>query len=128
MRKRWKVGPLKSPPAMFGDAPMPPELLDRIPRGQDIGSVTADGAYDTRECRDAGAIARNEAVIASRYHWFGGSDLFPMFRWEVIEGRQRVAIFARLGHRFLVFHTGGFDEEVKGGVSFGLGFRLPDVM
>ena len=30
-----------------GDAPMLPELLDQIPRDQDIGSVTADGAYDT---------------------------------------------------------------------------------
>ena len=74
-----------------GDAPMLPELLDQIPPDQDIGSVTADGAYDTRKCHDAiatrgahaiipprknakpwkptsvGAIARNEAVNASRY-------------------------------------------------------------
>jgi len=74
-----------------GDAPMLPELLNQIPLNQDIGSVTADGAYDTRKCHDAiadrhahavipprknakpwkptsaGAIARNEAVNASRY-------------------------------------------------------------
>ncbi|PYG32256.1 DDE family transposase, partial [Pelagimonas varians] len=74
-----------------GDAPMLPELLNQIPDDQDIGSVTADGAYDTRKCHDAiaargahavipprrnakpwkptsaGAIARNEAVNASRY-------------------------------------------------------------
>lgn len=74
-----------------GDAPMLPELLDQIPADQAIGSVTADGAYDTRKCHDAiaargahavipprknakhwkpstaGAIARNEAVNASRY-------------------------------------------------------------
>ena len=74
-----------------GDAPMMPELLNQIPPDQDIGSVTADGAYDTRKCHDAiakrgacavipprknakhwqptsaGAIARNEAVDASRY-------------------------------------------------------------
>ena len=74
-----------------GDAPMLPELLDQIPKDQNIGSVTADGAYDTRKCHDAiaargdyaaiplrrnakpwkstslGAIARNEAVNASRY-------------------------------------------------------------
>ena len=74
-----------------GDAPMLPELLDQIPPDQVIGSVTADGAYDTRKCHDAiaargthavipprknakpwkptspGAIARNEAVNASRY-------------------------------------------------------------
>lgn len=74
-----------------GDAPMLPELLNQIPPGQDIASVTADGAYDTRKCHDGiaarnavaivpprknarpwkpttpGAIARNEAVRASRY-------------------------------------------------------------
>ncbi|MFA3920493.1 IS5 family transposase [Ruegeria hyattellae] len=74
-----------------GDAPMLPELLDQIPPDRVIGSVTADGAYDTRKCHDAiaargahavipprknakpwkptspGAIARNEAVNASRY-------------------------------------------------------------
>ena len=74
----------------IGDAPMLPELLDQIPPDQDVGSVTADGAYDTRKCHDAiaargayavipprknakpwkptstGAIARNEAVSASR--------------------------------------------------------------
>jgi hypothetical protein len=34
----------------IGDAPMLPELLNQIPPDQDIGSVTADGAYDTRKC------------------------------------------------------------------------------
>jgi hypothetical protein len=36
-----------------GDAPMLPELLDQIPPDQEIGSVTADGAFDTRKCHDA---------------------------------------------------------------------------
>ena len=36
-----------------GDAPMLPELLNPIPADQEIGSVTADGAYVTRKCRDA---------------------------------------------------------------------------
>ena len=75
----------------IGDAPMLPELLNQIPSKQDIGSVTADGAYDTRKCHEAiaardahavvpprknakpwkptstGAIARNDAVNAQRY-------------------------------------------------------------
>ena len=69
---------------------MLPELLNQIAPDQDIGCVTADGAYDTRKCdaiaarnasaviprrknaklwkpTSAGAIARNEAVNASRY-------------------------------------------------------------
>ncbi|SFD14420.1 IS5 family transposase [Tropicimonas isoalkanivorans] len=75
----------------IGDAPMLPELLAQIPPDQEIGSVTADGAYDTRKCHDAiadrgaaavipprknarpwkpdtaGAIARNEALRATKY-------------------------------------------------------------
>ena len=75
----------------IGDAPMLPELLNQITSDQDIGSVTADGAYDTRKCHEAiaardahavvpprknakpwkptsaGAIARNDAVNAQRY-------------------------------------------------------------
>jgi transposase len=74
-----------------GDAPMLPHLLNQIPREQEIGSVTADGAYDTRRCHNAiadrgasavipprrnaqpwkpttaGAIARNDALRASKY-------------------------------------------------------------
>jgi len=70
---------------------MLPHLLDQIPRNQHIVSVTADGAYDTRRCHNAiaergaaavipprrnaqpwkpttaGAIARNDALRASRY-------------------------------------------------------------
>jgi|GEM_PF-542237 len=34
------------------DAPMLPELLDQIPPEQEIGSVTADGAFDTSKCHD----------------------------------------------------------------------------
>ena len=42
----------------IGDAPMLPELLDQIPPDQEIGRVTADGAFDTRKCHDATARAR----------------------------------------------------------------------
>ena len=74
-----------------GDAPMLPELLSQIPPDQEIASVTADGAYDTRKCHEAiaergaaavipprrnakpwkadsaGAAARNEALRASKH-------------------------------------------------------------
>jgi hypothetical protein len=93
----------------IGDAPMLPELLDQIPPDQVVGSVTADGAYDTRKCyeaiaaRDAntvipprknakpwkptsaGAIARNEAVSAQRYL---GRTLWR--RWSGYHRRSRV--------------------------------------
>lgn len=92
-----------------GDAPILPELLNQIPPDQDIGSVTADGAYDTRKCHEAiaareahtvippsknakpwkptsaGAIARNDAVSAQRYL---GRTLWR--RWSGYHRRSRV--------------------------------------
>lgn len=74
-----------------GDAPMLPDLLSQTPPDQEIASVTADGAYDTRKCHDAiaergaaavipprknakpwkaittGAVARNEVLRASKH-------------------------------------------------------------
>ena len=43
-----------------------PELLGQIPQDQEIGSVTADGAYDTRKCHDAIAGRGADAVIPTR--------------------------------------------------------------
>jgi hypothetical protein len=107
-----------------GDAPVLPELLDQIPPGQEIASVTADGAFDTRKCHrfgglrgptgatvplrtiaargaaaiipprknakpwkpdSAGAIARNEALRASRRF---GRTIWR--RWSGYHRRSRV--------------------------------------
>lgn len=92
-----------------GDAPMVPEVLDQIPTDQAIGSVTADGAYATCGCRgaiaepsahaiipsrknaepwkpnSAAAVARNEAVNASRYL---GRAIWR--RWSGYHRRSRV--------------------------------------
>ena len=92
-----------------GDAPILPELLNQTPADQTIGSVTADGAYDTRKCHDAiaargahavisprknakpwkptsaGAIARNDAINASRYL---GRTIWK--RWSEYHRRSRV--------------------------------------
>jgi transposase len=43
-----------------------PDLLDQIPADEEIGSVTADGAYDTRKCHDAIADRGAHAVIPPR--------------------------------------------------------------
>jgi hypothetical protein len=42
-----------------------PDLLDQIPEDEDIGAVTADGAYDTRR--------RHSAIIAR-----GGTAIIPI--------------------------------------------------
>lgn len=73
------------------DAPILPDLLNQIPQDRKIGSVTADRAYDTRECHEAiadrgahsfipprrngtqwktvtaGAMVRNEAPRTAKY-------------------------------------------------------------
>ena len=45
---------------------MLPELLDQIPLEQEIASVTADGAFDTRKCHDAIAARGAAAIIPPR--------------------------------------------------------------
>jgi hypothetical protein len=50
----------------IGDAHMLAELLNQIPPDQNIGSVTAEGAYDTRKCREAIAARDAHAVISPR--------------------------------------------------------------
>jgi len=61
-----EVCAIKVTTSNFGDAPMLPELLGQIPPDQAIGSVTADGAYDTRKCHDAIAARNVHAVIPPR--------------------------------------------------------------
>ena len=43
----------------MGDAPMSPELLSQIPPGQEIASLTPDGASDRRKCHDAHRLRRH---------------------------------------------------------------------
>src|SRR5690606_39736474 len=86
-----EVRALETTGGHIGDAPVPPDLLGQIPPDEEIGSVTADGAYDTRNCHNAiadrgahavipprrnakpwkpttaGAVARNEALRAAKY-------------------------------------------------------------
>ena len=49
-----------------GDGPMLPKLLEQIPPEELIGTVTADGAYDTRPCHAAIAAREALAVIPTR--------------------------------------------------------------
>ena len=49
-----------------GDSPLLPELLAPILQEEMIGTVTADGAYDTRRCHDAIIDRGADAVIPIR--------------------------------------------------------------
>ena len=53
-------------PSRDGDSPVLPELLDQIPDDEEIGTVTGDGAYDTRRCHTAIVERRATAVIPIR--------------------------------------------------------------
>lgn len=58
-----EIRPVEVVSSEKGDAPILPELYSQIPPDQEIASVTADGAYDTRKCHDAIAERSAAAVI-----------------------------------------------------------------
>lgn len=49
-----------------GDSPVLPDLLDQIPPDQKIGTVTGDGAFDTRRCHTAILARGGTAIIPIR--------------------------------------------------------------
>jgi hypothetical protein len=49
-----------------GDSPILPDLLDQIPPDQPIGTVTGDGAFDTRRCHAAILDRGGNAIIPIR--------------------------------------------------------------
>jgi len=53
-------------PSQIGDSPVLPDLLDQIPQDEPIGTVTADGAYDTRRCHAAIVERGATAIIPIR--------------------------------------------------------------
>ena len=96
-------------PSREDDSPVLPDLLDQIPESEPIGTVTADGAYDTRCCHAAiierGAVpiipirrngrpwkedcpaarARNETLRATRRY---GRAFWK--RWTGYHARSRI--------------------------------------
>jgi len=101
-------------PSRDGDSPVLPDLLGQIPAGEQIGTVTAEGAYDTRRChkaiieRDAVPIIpirkngriwkedcpaardRNDTLRATRYY---GRAFWK--RWTRYHTRSRIALMNR---------------------------------
>lgn len=64
--KTLEIRAVKFTTSNVGDAPMLPELLDQIPPDQEIATVTADDAFDTRKCHAAIAARGAEAIIPPR--------------------------------------------------------------
>lgn len=120
-RRQWRKGHLamdtatsdiravEFTPGRDGDSPVLPDMLDQIPEDEEIGTVTADGAYDTRRCHSAilargavpiipirkngrlwredcpAAIARNETLRATRHY---GRAFWK--RWTGYHARSRI--------------------------------------
>jgi len=113
-------------PSRDGDSPVLPDLLGQIPAGEQIGTVTADGAYDTRRCHTAitdrqatpiipirrngrlwkedcpAARARNDTLRATRYY---GRAFWK--RWTGYHARSRIEARMRclkgFGERIMAF-------------------------
>ena len=120
-RRRWRkvhlamdtatsdIRAVEFTPSRDGDSPVLPDLLGQVPEDEPIGTVTADGAYDTRRChtaiagRDAipiipirrngrrwkddgpAARARNETLRATRHY---GRAFWK--RWTGYHARSRI--------------------------------------
>jgi hypothetical protein len=123
-------------PSNDGDSPVLPELLDQIPESEKIGTVTADGAYDTRRCHTAiidrqataiipirkngrswkkdcpAAIARNETLRVTRHYrrafWK---------RWTGYHARSRIEAKMRclkaFGERIAARHPDNQTAEIQ---------------
>ncbi len=59
------------------DSPVLPDLLDQIPEGEQIGTVTADGAYDTHRCHTAIIDRQAAAIIPIRKNGWSWKEDCP---------------------------------------------------
>ena len=75
-----------------GDSPLLPELLAQIPPEEAIGTVTADGAYDTRRCHGAIIDRGADAVIPIRRNGRAWKDDCPaaIARNEILRATRRL--------------------------------------
>ena len=105
-----------------------PELLDQIPDGEEIGTVTADGAHDTRRCHTAiipirkngrawkedcpAATARNEPLRATRHY---GRAVWK--RWTGYHARSPIEAKMRclkaFGERIKARHPDSQTAEIQ---------------
>jgi hypothetical protein len=123
-------------PSGDGDSPVLPELRGPIPGGEELGTVTADGAYDTRRCHTAiidrqataiipvrkngrpwkedcpAAIARNETLRATRHY---GRAFWK--RWTGYHARSRIEAKMRclkaFGERIAARHPDSQTAEIQ---------------
>lgn len=67
-----------------GDSPVLPDLLDRFPPDQQIGTVTGDGAFDTRRCHSAILERGSTAIIPIRKNGVASGRKVAPQPWPVM--------------------------------------------
>jgi hypothetical protein len=77
-------------PSSDGDSPVLPELMDQIPDGEEIGTVTADGAYDPRRCHTATHCPAMHVYMHERDRPAGHRDHTDPQERAALEGRLSV--------------------------------------
>jgi hypothetical protein len=77
-------------PSSDDDSPVLPELLDQIADGEEIGTVTADGAYDTRRCHTATHCPAMHVYMHERDRPAGHRDHTDPQERAALEGRLSV--------------------------------------
>ena len=75
-----------------GDSPVLPHLLDQIPPDEQIGTVTGDGAFDTRRCHSAILERGGTAIIPIRKNGRRWREDRPAAkaRNEILKATQRL--------------------------------------
>lgn len=75
-----------------GDSPVLPHLLDQIPPDEQIGTVTGDGAFDTRRCHSAILERGGTAIIPIRKNGRRWREDCPAARArnEILKATQRL--------------------------------------
>jgi len=75
-----------------GDSPVLPDLLNQIPEDEQIGTVTGDGAFDTRRCHTAILDRGGTAIIPIRRNGRLWKEDCPAARArnEILRATQRL--------------------------------------
>ena len=103
-----------------GDSPILPHLLDRIPPDEQIGTVTGDGAFDTRRCHTANLDRGGTAIIPIRRNGRGWREDCPAARAhnETLRATQRLGRTIR--KRWSGYHARSrIDARMRGLKAFG---------
>jgi hypothetical protein len=110
-------------PSQTGDSPVLPDLLDQIPQDEQIGTVTADGAYDTRRCHTAIVERGATATIPIRRNGRAWKEDCPaaQARNEILRASQH---FGRALWKRLTGYHARSRAEAKMGCLKSFGDRL----